>query len=43
MTQSRDALILLSDTLYYHCISRCVFCVVEISFPDKALSTGVNG
>jgi len=24
MTQSRDSLISLSDTLYYHCISRCV-------------------
>ncbi len=24
MTQSRDSLISLSDTPYYHCISRCV-------------------
>jgi len=24
MTQSRDSLISFSDTLYYHCISRCV-------------------
>ncbi|WP_245542309.1 hypothetical protein [Psychromonas hadalis] len=46
MTQSRDSLISLSDTLYYHCISRCVralFYVEMIATQGKTLSIVANG
>ena len=46
MTKQRDSLLSVSDTPYYHCLSRCVrraFCVVKTVIPVNPLNIGVPG